>query len=465
MAIQLVQSPAQPYDMAYGPNPITLSGITINEDKYVLQLFINGLLIADLRQAANSVNKAIFDIQNVLQNYIAPSPNNVEQLGFYGNDLMNSTNETCEYTIRYGTETGGAAPVLEAAIPIRVVFGGTKPYYAVPYSPASFIPSINVSGTCTSVLKQANVFTDMSSYRFASTITDGKPSWLTGSMKVYDHYVTKNDMTTMSFYNKPTVIGNIPTNADSIEAFVFYQYNGNAYLGATTPIYNTQGNGGGPNAVPGAGIPVNYPYYAITAATGPLNFQDFDQSATHYYVTTAPWTGSNCPSTITGLADASLHDVHRFNIIEEACNNYPTIQVSWLNSYGFRDYYSFRKRHDRNISIARNNYLREAANYNGGSYQVNIYDRGTTTYSQLLEQEWTAYTDFLTDAEALYLEKLYISPDVKVRFTDAPGDEGDKWVPVTLINTTYTEKTVRKDKLFQYDIKFKIAHNIKSQRG
>ena len=160
-----------------------------------------------------------------------------------------------------------------------------------------------------------------------------------------------------------------------------------------------------------------------------------------------------------------MHYVHRFNIIEEGCNDFPTYQFSWLNEYGFRDYYSFNKRKDRGVKINRNEYLKEAANYNATSYSVNIYDRGTTVFSQTLPEEFSAFTGFVSDADALYLEGLFISADVKVRFDDAPGAERYKWVPVSLLSSAYEEKTVRKNQLFQYDIKFKLAHNIKSQRG
>ena len=160
-----------------------------------------------------------------------------------------------------------------------------------------------------------------------------------------------------------------------------------------------------------------------------------------------------------------MHYVHRFNIVDPACNDFPEYQFSWLNKYGFRDYYSFNKRKDRKVSIKRNEYLREAADYNAANYDVNIYDRGTTVYSQMLPEEFSAFTDYISDEDALYLEGLFISADVKVRFNDRPGQEKYQWVPVSLISNSYDEKTYRKNKLFQYDIKFKLAHNIKSQRG
>jgi hypothetical protein len=160
-----------------------------------------------------------------------------------------------------------------------------------------------------------------------------------------------------------------------------------------------------------------------------------------------------------------MHYVHRFNIVEPNCNDFPEYQFSWLNSYGFRDYYSFKKRKDRSVNIQRNEYLREAADYNSNAYDVNIYDRGTTVFSQQLQEEFTAFTDYISDADALYLEKLFTSADVKVRFNDAPGSLKYQWMPISLISANWTEKTYRKDKLFQYEIRFKRAHNLKSQRG
>ena len=470
MATSIIQPfIAPPFDQAYGPNPVTLTGIpfdpvtgALTADKYVLQIWRNGQLIADLRQTPNAVGNAIFDIQNTLQNFVAPSPNNVEEVGYLGSDLMNSANESTPYNFKTGYESNGAVTIDNQPGQIYLDFGGTKKYYEVPYTTITYIPTLTeFAAGCTTILKQQQPFTAMKQFRLGADITDGKPAWLTNTMRVYDHYVTLSDMTTISYYN--SVNGTGPALAKSIDAFVFWQYDTNTLLGVNQ-LYNTVGNGGGPNTVPAEGLTPAYPTRAITCGTGPLNFQDLDPLATHYYVATAPYTGAGCPNqTIGGLADGSMHYVHRFNIIQEGCNDFPEYQFSWLNEYGFRDYYSFRKRKDRGVKINRNEYLKEAANYNASTYVVNIYDRGTTVFSQTLPEEFSAFTGFISDADALYLEGLFISADVKVRFNDS--DTPTKWVPVSLMSTDYVEKTVRKDKLFQYDIKFKLAHNIKSQRG
>ena len=69
----------------------------------------------------------------------------------------------------------------------------------------------------------------------------------------------------------------------------------------------------------------------------------------------------------------------------------------------------------------------------------------------------------MRDEEASLLKHLYQSAEVKVRFSEGPY--ADQWVPVIVTNTTYDEKTYRKDRLFQYTVSFRLATNIKSMRG
>ena len=466
MAVLINQTPNTIFDQAYGPNPVTLSGIPVDPitgillaNKYVLQIYRNGELIADLRQTPNRVARAIFDIQNVLQNFVSPSINSVEQTGFIGDSILNSAKETTPYELHAGFEDN-VGVTIQTIQPGFISFGGSKEYFEVPYDPIEFIPVL-ATPECTTIVLQGKPFTEQTSYRMGIDITDGKPTWLLDSMRVYDHYVTASDMTTISYYNQPSGTG--PILAQSIESFVFYQYN-NSTLVSIDQLPNIQGDGGGPNVNPGDGIIPEYPYKAVTVGAGPRNFQAFAAgTTTHYYIATGAYTP--CTQTVPGIADGSMHYVHRFNIIEEACNDFPEYQFSWLNKYGFRDYYSFRKRKDRSVQINRNTYLKESANYNSTSYDVNIYDRGTTVYSQALEETFTAFTNYISNEDAIFLEGLYTSADVKVRFNDANGSEQFQWVPIALISSSYTEKTTRKDQLFQYDIKFKKAHNLKSQRG
>jgi len=452
MAVTLTQSPTQKFDLTYGPNPVTLTGIG-GADKYVLQIVRNGTIIADVRQTPNTQGYAIFDIQNVLQTQVGPSKPNIEQTGFIGTELSNAQRESLNYAIWVGTETAGTVVIDNQYPSDWVSFGGTKQYYEVPFSPGLYIPIVSQSGTLPVVVQQGQPFTDRVKWVYASEITDGKPTWLLDNMKVYLWDVTPQDMTTITYYNG--VNGNPPAMVRGLGGFRWTLYNNNILLD-TVEYQNIQSMGGGPNIAIADGTTISYPYNAISVGTGPKNFQDFDPSATHYYVS----AGAYDPASTLGVGTDPMFYVHRFNIVDPACNDYEHYQFSWLNSYGFRDYYTFNKKKTRSVNITRNEFLKEDADYSASQYDVNTYDRGTTVYSQTLKEVYTAFTDYISDADASFLEGLYISADVKVRM----GASTDWW-PISLISSNYTEKTSRQDKLFQYEITFKQANNLKSQRG
>ena len=145
------------------------------------------------------------------------------------------------------------------------------------------------------------------------------------------------------------------------------------------------------------------------------------------------------------------------------CNDYDHIQFAWMNSEGYRDQFTFTKRNEKKINTKRNNFLKEAADYNDTRYIVDKQARGFTTYSQDIKEVWQATSGYMNDEEAQLLESMFKSPSVNVRFST--GEYANEWLPINLISSSYTEKTYRKDRLFQYTVDYKLANNIKSQRG
>lgn len=466
MAVALKQSPNLQFDQAYGPNAITLEGIPtdvlgiIQADKYVLQVVINGQIVADLRQTPNKYGLAIFDIQNVLQNFVSPSFAGIETIGYDGADpLINSRYEQAQYNLRLGYEQDGVTFIeTPSSIPYSV-FGGTKQYYQVPYSPIAYIPYIQADGACTLIEEgdAAQAFTALNTFKYAADLADAKPVWLQDWMRVYEIDVELDDMYTLSFNN--TVRGTGPVAVKSIDLFRISYYDEAGISLGVEDIYNIQQNGGGPNTViHGTSTPL-FPYGAITCGTGPQNIT-LPLNTAYYYVSVH--VSEACA---TGVELYPSFHVYKFNIVTANCQDFEAYQFSWLNKFGFRDYYTFKKRKDRQIQVKRNTYLQETADYNGLDYNVSTYSRGETVYSQSLDESYVAFTDFLNDAEALYLQDLFTSADVKVRFAGAEGDARYNWTPISIITQQYQEKTIRKDKLFQYSINFKLANKLKSQRG
>ena len=465
MAIQIIQTPATPFDMAYGANPITLTGILPTQSKYALRILVvgNPNPIADVRQSPNRLSRAIFDVQNILQSKIGPSDYNIDSLGSGSqpNPLHIADGELIEYQISYNTETNGTLDSTWTTSPtIYTTIAGSKQYWQVPFDANQYRPTVYgapVIGNCTAFNTYGKPLSDNQ-----WTITDQE----TGDELIQDgwsspagidvHNVYPTDINTKTFYSKVNRSGTLLNQeVQGIEKFVIVQYTG-IFQSSVSSIQNIQSLGGGPNVTPGQGLLVGGNFQTVTIGSGPANIAvNLLPSTTHYYI--IPQVATQCGDGIAAWK------AQRYNIIQEPCNDYPHIQFAWLNSLGFRDQFTFTKKNEKMVTTNRNEYLKEAADYNSSDYSVDLLSRGYTTYSQTIKETWTATTGYINDAQAKLLESLFKSAQVNVRFST--GEYANQWVPVRLQTASYTEKTNRKDKLFQYTATFTIASNIKSQRG
>ncbi len=488
MAVYTTQTPYRPFDMAYGANVITLGGITPSQQKYALQITVVGQAtpIADIRQSPNRYANAIFDIQNILQTQVEPSKNNIDGLhystGFaQQNTRMRIANgELVQYQIAYTTETNGQLDAAFTVSPIiYTTLGGSKEYYQVPFDEgAEFVPIVDadVNG-CTDINYWARPLSDN---EWTISDQDTGDDFLTydggfsspGGIDV--HNVYRDDQCTKSFWQSIFRVGGpYPANTavQGIEAFWVLQCNAAGNIFNVSTLANTQSSGGGPNISLGQGLIPTGNFNTITVATGPANFPigTLSPNCSHYYIVPVlytPTSPTNCITSEQGqapLMSESAWRTQRYNVLEKPCNDYPHVQFAWLNSEGFRDQFTFTKRNEKKINTKRNNFLKEAADYNDTRYIVDKQSRGFTTYSQSIKEDWTATSGYMNDMEAANLEYMFRSPEVNVRFSE--GEYANEWLPINLISSSYTEKTYRKDRLFQYTVNYKLANNIKSQRG
>ncbi len=494
--VTLSQSPGD-YNLAYGPNPVTLTSLTSGADKYVLQVQTQGGdILADIRQTANSEGNAIFDIQNILQTYVHPSPVNTELIGL-GNtspaNLQQSVQEVEQYILRIGDETAGVVDLKGASYGPYNVIGGVKPWYDLTWAEGQYQAAINGDDSnpaCTNVYFNGRPLTDTNDdFVLGSSITLTKPSSIGINTRVNVHDVYADDLFTVSYFN-PLYNGGLPAPsalAQGIEGFRITSYESDGSLVDDVVIPNIVANGGGPNIDYGDGTQPSNNTAVITVGMGPQNLSNFtyyttplatatftlDSAVAYYFVQTLAYTPATCISTFTGYADESLHYPQMFRIYDRGvafpqagCLDYDHIQFSWLNSFGFRDYWTFTKKNVRKTNRKANNYLANTVDYNGTNYSTSTGARGYTTYSQEIKETFTAETAYLSDVDAELMEGLFNSPDVRVRLGNkAPAGYEAYFFGCNITSASWTEKTYRKDKLFQYTINFKLANNIKSQRG
>jgi hypothetical protein len=471
------QAPTRPFDMAYGANPITLSGITPAQDKYALRVYVlgNPNPIADIRQTPNRVGRAIFDIQNILQAYVSPTKNNIDALGVTGFGLQIANGELIEYQIGYTTETNGTLddPFLIDPI-VYTTIAGAKEYWQVPFVASKYQAAIQSDINGCTILNpsakpvQASALSDVSwTIKDTETSDDFLADGWASPTGIDVHNVYEDDQCTKSFFQPTNRGGSMPPvfNAQGIDAFIVAEYNAAGQMISETQINNTVAVGGGPNNTLGQGLVPTGNFKVVTISCGPANTPGFNlqPATTHYYLMAMVYSPVTPACGGGGLLYTPAWKAQRFNIIQEPCNDYDHIQFAWLNSLGYRDQFTFTKKNEKKINTERNNFLQEVADYNSTSYAVNKQSRGFTTYSQNIKEVWEATSGYMNDMEAELLESMFKSPSVMVRFST--GEYANQWIPINLISSSYIQKTYRKDRLFQYTVNYKLASNIKSQRG
>jgi len=493
MAIQLTQNP-NTHNFGYGVNAVTLSGIATTNpvgNKYVLQIRAadGTTVLATLRQSKNILSVAQFDIQNVLQSYIGTPQTDIDKLGVTGDILATSTNEVYEYQLWYGSESNGVLidpPGLVQSGPYQVV-AGTKEYYQIlgadiiddnTYRLRPIIEAEGGAFPCYTVSDEGNPLSNVRrSYSLQSNpyaYPDTDNSWDTVE-KVWVEEARRDERLTKSWWNQMTMDQGAPSPANHIGAFQIVVYDGDTQI-QDEFIPNILVNGGGPNQSISDTTTGSGESLIITMGIGPANIEDFgynngfaaDQFQlqgdwTHYYITPVASQAGQCGSGVNpGQLGEPTHNPTLVIRKEENCSDFDPIRFSWVNEYGFMDYYSFDKKNVKTVNTKRNTYLKESNDYNSNLFTVDRGSRGTTTYSQKSEETYEANTGYMTDAEAEYLQYLFRSADVRAQSNRFKTEE---YLPVVLTDVRWTQKTNRTDQLFQYTVKFKLAHNIKTQRG
>ena len=462
MAVTITQNPGT-YNLAYGVNPVTLSGIAPTSLKYVLQVKdYLGNIVADVRQAPNASGKALFDIQNILQSYVQPSAAGVESSNFW----TRSNDEVFQYILTYGEENSSGALIIGGTSTGYKVVGGRKVWNDITWSDASdYRQWLTQNGGCTTVQSQGLLLSDYPTVQSAASLPGTVPSYITAKVNAQCYVVDirPDQDWSLSFLQEPIKVGTVTAN--NITAVRVTSYDSSGTQVDSFKIDNYVSNGGGPDLFPGDNAPMSTPYWAMSLAVGPANgpiAAQLSPNVAYYYVTFHAYQVTACstPRQYPNVTEIPSMVAYRFNIVQGDCNDFDPVYVSWNNSFGFRDYWQFTKRWDESYSAQRNEYLTNTFNWNGTAVSIPEGARGSKVFNQKLQQTYTITTDWLTDEQSEYLKNLFLSSDVRVRL---PGSQ--EWESVSLESNSYTVQTIRKNRMFQYELRFRMANNLNSQRG
>ena len=434
----IAQQPNQ-INGAYVPNVWVLDGLQATEDRYVLEVQIGGSTVATIKQPANPEGVGIFDVSKVLQSYLEP----------YFVELTtkatNTLNAHQTYQIRYGTETGNTVTI-DGTSAQKFVLNSYDNWRTLNQDLSAFTPAP------TDVLCETNSNINAVYARPFEFLTN----WPESTYKV-----RSNEYKTLSFLTRNIVEGpNWGPNAAPF--FVKFSNESNEYIYTLSTPNGTDLR----SNCNDMSVTFNDDNSVVTIGAGPANIDGFFNVYTGY--TVEVYSYDYCLTTsILDCGDVGeiIQDGYPGDVIftatfevDDTCERFDPVTVSFVNQYGVKDYYDFRKRNTSTTNITRTDYNKTLGTWSADTFSIDQHGRGKTTFSSEATTQVTLSTDWMEDSVSQWLQELYMSPSVQLYING-------QWEPCTIVTSSYEEKTYARDFLFQHQITVQYANNQKIQRG
>lgn len=128
------------------------------------------------------------------------------------------------------------------------------------------------------------------------------------------------------------------------------------------------------------------------------------------------------------------------------------INVVWLNRLGGIDNFNFKLSRRKSSSINRDNYQKFL------QFGYTEQDRGVTVYNEEITDRYILTSDWITEAESIWIQELIESPSVFII-------QGSDAIPMVVKNQSYEIKTYRQDRLFNIELDLEYANKRWAQRS
>jgi hypothetical protein len=267
--------------------------------------------------------------------------------------------------------------------------------------------------------------------------------------------IGSSDYHTLAFFNnyeEDFVIGGTNANRPKVSQLAITVYtgiNGTGTVMSSNFITNTPANGGKGGNISDSNSRL------IFAGVGTGNFKN-----------TGAITTAGAKSYIIVMQDDRGNTISKnyiFNIDDDNCKGFEKIRLTWLNRHGAWDYFNFTRKNTRNISTNRVTYKQLSGSWNESVFRLHGYKGGRKTFRANAKESITLNTDYMSEAEAIWFEQLFTSPEVYIlNEFSSDTDTGylRKYVqPVVLTSQTYTRKTKANDNLIQYTVEIERSKN------
>ena len=168
--------------------------------------------------------------------------------------------------------------------------------------------------------------------------------------------------------------------------------------------------------------------------------------------------------------DTSLNAISELYTINILCPNlkgFEAIRLAWLNQWGTWDYYTFNMKSTRTIATKRTSYTQLSGTWNESTFRIADYKGGKKNFRVNSTEKIKLNTDFVTEAEGVWLEELINSNAVYIVngfSSDVSNTITNKYIdPVVLTTSSYVKKTIANDKVMQYTIEIEKSKMKRTQ--
>lgn len=451
-----IRNNADTPNMANNRLVYTISSTKSSEPQFRMVLDIldnNGDLLQRLKQQPNKSNAGVFDIGQIVTNYLGPT----DRIWDTATDNTPALNAKCadQFQIRFGEEYASSTTGIPA------IYTGLTPESAGEPQVSSSNYNYFINGFWN---PNQTGFDWVYQTKYREEETYGLPT--------FNHQLgltqyTTNDVRLGDYHTVSILNGNLrgEANADIDNSFAqdvyamrVEQFDADNGTVALDTLYNLTLRGAPIELWDDVYQNQSYRSRLIHWGVGPQNLIDggiaIDADCAYYVVTFHNQTAE--PS----VNDAGIWSTHRFDLVDPECD-FPGVRFAWKNQYGVWDYFNFELAESRTSNIQRESYEQNFVDY-GTTYAAtwDVERRGVSQFQNRIEKNRTAESGYLTQSEADNLRELFFSTDVYIQNPNGTVANNNTFLPVVITNASITEKTnPRSQKLFRFTAEYKYAND------
>ena len=191
---------------------------------------------------------------------------------------------------------------------------------------------------------------------------------------------------------------------------------------------------------------------------GPYDITNIDASLMTGSIPTNVLNGAK--SYVIRMLNTSLVQVSEavtFNV-DQQCSKYEPVRLHWLNKLGGIDSLNCNLKSIDKTDVKRESYHEQHHTFTGFTYDYTKASRGQVDYDINMSEKLKVNTDYLTEAESIWMQDLFTSPVVY-------RELNNELIAMNITGKSIVKKTSLNDKLMQYSFDLNYSLENRRQRG